>query len=62
MLWDVATRTLAATLEGHSGEVYSVAFSPNGSTLASGASDETVKLWGRCNAHQLRNAHGKPPL
>ena len=45
-LWDVATRTNIATLEGHWGEVTSVAFSPYG-MLASGggAFDDAVKLW-----------------
>ncbi|MBW4560444.1 MAG: ribosome assembly protein 4 [Mojavia pulchra JT2-VF2] len=34
------------TLEGHSGSVYSVSFSPDGSkTLATASSDSTVKLW-----------------
>ena len=48
-LWDVATGTNTATLEGHS----SVSFSPDGTTLASGSWDttvdgslgNTVKLW-----------------
>ncbi len=35
---------LLATLKGHRGFVRSVAFSPDGDTLASG-SDDTVKLW-----------------
>ena len=36
-----------ATLEGHTGRVESVSFSPDGATLASagGARDQTVKLW-----------------
>ena len=44
-LWDVATREIIATLEGHKGRVNSVIFSPDGKTLASGSDDEMVKLW-----------------
>ena len=33
-------------LLGHSGSVESVAFSPDGATIASGSSDGTVHLWG----------------
>ncbi len=32
-------------LPGHQGRVWSVAFSPNGQTLASGSEDQTIKLW-----------------
>ncbi len=44
-LWDVETRDLIGTLEGHEREVGGVTFSPDGKTLASGSWDGTVKLW-----------------
>ena len=45
-LFDISTqRNLVATLEEHTGNVYSVTFSPDGTTLASGASDPSIKLW-----------------
>jgi len=32
-------------IKGHTGSVHSVAFSPDGSKIASGSWDETIKLW-----------------
>ena len=34
-----------ATLKGHTAEVFSVWFSPDGKRLASGSADQTVKVW-----------------
>jgi len=47
-LWDVETGKLLHTLQGHGNGlwVYSVAFSPDGTTLASCSPDDnTIKLW-----------------
>ena len=43
-----------ATLVGHTGSVRSVAYSPDGSTLASGSGDSTIRLWD-AHTRKLKN-------
>ncbi|MEO8352127.1 MAG: hypothetical protein ABI680_10385 [Chthoniobacteraceae bacterium] len=44
-LWDALTGEPLRTMEGHADYVTDLAFSPDGATLASVSSDETLRLW-----------------
>ncbi|KAJ6023799.1 NACHT and WD40 domain protein [Penicillium herquei] len=46
------------TLEGHSGLVQAVAFSPDGQTIASGSNDNTIKLWNAKTGEQRHTLEG----
>ncbi|KAJ5718775.1 hypothetical protein N7488_004421 [Penicillium malachiteum] len=50
--------SMLQTLEGHSDSVGSVAFSPDGLTLASGSGDNTIKLWDTATGTQRQTLEG----
>ena len=58
-LWEISRQHIA-TLEGHTRYVSSVAFSPDGATLATGSQDSTIRLWDvatKRNIAMLRHSH-----
>jgi hypothetical protein len=59
VLLDSGLRPLRV-LTGHSGTVRSVAFSPDGTTLATGGHDRTVRLWEVASGRQTATLTGHP--
>ncbi|MBD2342379.1 hypothetical protein H6G64_36330 [Calothrix sp. FACHB-156] len=60
-IWDKKQLKELASWEGHTGDVYSIQFSPNGETITSGGKDGTVKLWS-LNGGEIKTIrrNGKP--
>ena len=54
----VAQKAELVVQTGHSFFVKSVAFSPDGKTLASGSDDDTIKIWDVATGKELRTLSG----
>lgn len=57
-LYDAATYRRVAFLIGHTGQLNSVAFSPDGSTIATGSGDKTVRLWSATTGEHIATLTG----
>ena len=58
LLWDVTSGQKTAMLEGHTKPITSLAFSPDGTLIASGAEDKTIIVWDAKNGSQLKVLQG----
>lgn len=44
-VWNVHTKKVQCDLPGHADEVFTVDWSPDGASIASGGKDQVLKLW-----------------
>jgi ribosome assembly protein 4 len=51
--WDINTETPYQTCEGHKKWVLCIAWSPDGSKLASGSMDNEINLWNPVNGKRI---------
>jgi eukaryotic-like serine/threonine-protein kinase len=57
-IWDNQTGRQLLSLRGHTGNVGSLSFSPDGKQLASASDDQTVKVWDTESGEEIRTLRG----
>ncbi len=57
-LFNVADGSLVREFRGHKDSLYSAVLSPDGSLLATGGYDSSIKLWNVADGVELRSLHG----
>jgi WD40 repeat protein len=58
ILWDMVHSEVLHLFEGHSDDVHSIAFSPDGTSIVSGSLDGTVRLWDVATGQEIRRFVG----
>ncbi len=57
-VWDAASGKVLLTLRGHTNNVLSVAWSPDGKQLATASADETAKVWDAASGQEVAHPEG----
>lgn len=58
LVWNMDNHELVARLSGHTDELFAVAWSPDGTRLASGGRDQVIRLWDTTSWEEVAQLHG----
>ena len=58
-LWDVSSKSLIQSFEGHQSFINEVAFSNDGSCFASCSGDKTIKIWEKCKGLEPKHVRSE---
>jgi WD40 repeat protein len=60
-VWDLSSQRLFRSLPGHTSRIWDITFSPDGQTMATASSDQTVRLWdvATWSTREILRGHGR---